>query len=47
VRGAVLAADFAALATALLLGVALGFVSFTHSATPVLNSRNALSGAEA
>jgi hypothetical protein len=47
----VLAADFAALEAALeaalTLGVAIGVVSFTHSATPVLNSRNALSEADA
>ena len=51
VRGVETAADFAALALALVfvppLELGLGDVSFTHSATPVLNSRNALSGAEA
>jgi hypothetical protein len=39
VRGVETATDFAALATALLLPLALALevVSFTHSATPVLN----------
>ena len=49
VIGTELAGGFAALALTLLLalGMALGVVSLTHSATPALNSRNAESGADA